>query len=126
SLVHLPSTFTEKAKIQPGCAASAGNNFVISGRGGLPQSPNDLFDGNAIFIELIDSVFTQTSASNSNIYQNRNSIKIDNQKNNIIEATEWIKDTDGNVIFVAKVPQPTSQNPGVSSASCQNFSTLSE
>ena len=131
SLVHLPSTFTEKAKIQPGCAASAGNNFVISGRGGLPQSPNDLFDGNGIFIELIDSVFTQTSASNSNIYQNSNIIKIDNQKNdnqknNIIEATEWIKDTDGNVIFVAKVPQPTSQNPGVSSASCQNFSTLSE
>jgi len=132
TVVNLPSTLADKAKIQPGCAASAGNNFVISGRGGLPQNPNDLFDGNAILVGLVDSVIAESAAFNSsNIYKNRSSITIDNQKNynqkNIItEATGWIKDTDGNVIFVAKAPQGTSHKPAVSSSSCENFSAVSK
>ncbi|MDY6902303.1 MAG: filamentous hemagglutinin N-terminal domain-containing protein [Cyanobacteriota bacterium] len=122
TLINLPSSLSQEAKIQPGCVASAGNDFVISGRGGLPQSPNGLFSGNAILVGLVDLIVAETATSDSSINSgNRSSITVDNQKNQIIEATGWIRDTDGNVIFVAKVPQTASQKSEVSSASCQNF-----
>ena len=122
SRINLPSTLSQEAKIQPGCAASGENEFIISGRGGLPQSPNNLFSGNAILFGLVDLVVSQAAASNSPINsKNPSRNTIDNQKNQIIEATGWITDSKGNVIFVAKAPQATSKNSRASSTSCQNF-----
>ncbi|MCJ8280818.1 MAG: filamentous hemagglutinin, partial [Rivularia sp. ALOHA_DT_140] len=97
-----------------------GNNFVISGRGGLPQNPNGLFSGDTVSVRLVDLVVTEESASKASS-ENTNSTNIDNLKHQIIEATGWVKDADGNVLFVANLPQKTSQNSAISSASCHQF-----
>ena len=129
TLINLPSNLSQAVKIQSGCIAYAGNDFVIRGRGGLPQSPNNLFSGNTILAGLVDLILAETAASeNYNNYTNFNNrnITTDNQANQILEATGWITDADGNVTFVAKAPQSSSQKSGVSSASCQNFSTTNK
>ncbi len=119
-LIELPSTLVETGKIKAGCAASAGNNFVISGRGGLPQSPNDLFNGNTTLVDLIDLVPTD-SAAPSNIKNDLSDVNVDNQKKQIIEATGWVVDADGNIHFVAQKPEITSQDSGIDSVSCEDF-----
>ncbi|AFY55263.1 filamentous hemagglutinin family N-terminal domain protein [Rivularia sp. PCC 7116] len=121
-LINLPSTLVQNAKIKAGCAASAGNNFIIRGKGGLPQSPNDLFDGNTMLVELADLVVAAESASNISV-ENVNSTNIDNRENQIIEATGWVKDADGNLLFIAK---GTSEDSAIYSASCQDFSATSK
>ncbi|MEO0839166.1 MAG: filamentous hemagglutinin N-terminal domain-containing protein [Cyanobacteria bacterium J06643_5] len=126
TLIDFASNLSQEAKIQPGCAASEGNNFVISGRGGLPQSPNDLFSGNTIFAGLVDLVVPEPVASTNYINFNNRIITIDNPKSQIVEANGWIKDINGNVIFVATVPQTSSKKSGVSLASCQNFSAVNK
>ena len=123
-LVNLPSAIVGTTEIKAGCAASTGNNFVISGRGGLPQSPSDLFDGNTSLVKLVEEVVTESAIPN--ISDENSTVNIDNQKNQIIEATGWVKDVDGSIVFVAQVPGETQQHSGISSASCQDFSAVSK
>ncbi|MEB3220197.1 MAG: filamentous hemagglutinin N-terminal domain-containing protein [Nostocales cyanobacterium 94392] len=120
-LVELPSTLVETTGIQAGCAASNGNNFVVRGKGGLPQSPDDLFRGETTYTDLFDLVPTQQAASN--ISDKKSDVNVDNQKNQIIEATGWAVDDKGNVILVAKMPDNNSQSSVVTSVNCESFST---
>ena len=124
-LVELPETLADSTqKIKAGCTASVGNNFIFSGRGGLPQSPGDLFNGNTTYTELIDLVPAEKTTFN--IRNDKDDVSVDNQKNQILEATEWVVDADGNVIFVAKVSENTPQHERFSSVSCESFSAVSE
>ncbi len=50
-LVELPANLTDSSqKIARGCADTSGSSFVATGRGGVPQNPNqqiwsDVYDG---------------------------------------------------------------------------------
>ncbi|AFY58605.1 filamentous hemagglutinin family N-terminal domain protein [Rivularia sp. PCC 7116] len=132
-LIELPQTLTDSSqKIKAGCDATAGNNFVVSPRGGLPQSPDDLFNGSTIYTELNDVIPIQDIASDINDrnhqnYRNRLSSvenKHKNQnKNQIVEATGWVVDGKGDVVLVAKMPQHSQKSPKINSASCNDFSS---
>ena len=118
----------ETTGIQAGCAASSGNNFIVSPKGGLPQSPDDLFNGNATHTDLFDLIPTQDIASdinNQNYPNYRNSTSsVDNQnQNQIVEATGWIVDANGDVLFVAKIPQDSQKSSDINPVSCKDFSS---
>ncbi|MFB2879190.1 filamentous hemagglutinin N-terminal domain-containing protein [Floridanema aerugineum] len=52
-LVELPENFTDISnQIVAGCSASGGNNFVITGRGGLPEDPNQTLRSNTVWRDL--------------------------------------------------------------------------
>ncbi len=119
-LIELPSTLVGTTGIKAGCAASNGNNFVVSGKGGLPQNPDDLFSGETTYTDLFDLVPTEKTPSN--ISEKKSDVSINNQSNQIVEATGWIKDAEGNVIFVARIPEHNSQKSVVSSVDCERFS----
>ena len=127
SLVELPSTLVTTTGIKAGCAASQGNTFTVRSKGGLPESPDDLFDGNAIHTELLDLIPTQDIASDISYQNYRNSTSsFDNKhksqnQNQIVEATGWIVDAKGNELFVAKIPQHSQKSPKINSASCKDF-----
>ncbi|MEM6404478.1 MAG: hypothetical protein AAF757_30345, partial [Cyanobacteria bacterium P01_D01_bin.116] len=125
-LLELPSTLEGADKIKAGCAASQGNNFIVSGKGGFPQSPDDLFRGNTTYTDLFDLVPTKQTASNNYDEKNNSFLIVDKQKNKIVEATGWIVDDDGNVIFVAQVPQQNSQNSTYYSVDCERFSAVNQ
>ncbi|MCJ8283179.1 MAG: hypothetical protein MJK14_26100, partial [Rivularia sp. ALOHA_DT_140] len=121
-LVELPSSLVGTNGIKASCAASRGNNFIVSGKGGLSQSPDDLFSGYSIYTDLFDLVQIQKVPSN----RSNDSSSFDNQNNKIVEATGWITDADGNVFFVAKMPENNSQHSVASSVNCEDFSAVGE
>ncbi|MEM6752336.1 MAG: hypothetical protein AAF630_05115, partial [Cyanobacteria bacterium P01_C01_bin.38] len=116
ALVELPKAFVEKDGIKAGCAASNGNNFIVSGKGGLPQNPGNLFNGETTLTDLFDLVATKESSTN---ISNENSNI--NVKNKIVEATGWVVDNEGNVIFVAQMPEDKSQDSVIPSVDCESF-----
>ncbi|KST65761.1 two-partner secretion domain-containing protein [Mastigocoleus testarum] len=136
-LVELPSNLEETTKIKSGCATSAVNNFIVSGKGGLPQSPDDLFTGKTTNTELFDlvpndsQISSNISASNRNINaeEQKNQVPKQNQvleKNKILEATGLVFDADGNVELVARIPEFNSHHSGIYSVSCKDFSAVSK
>ncbi|KST65740.1 two-partner secretion domain-containing protein [Mastigocoleus testarum] len=134
-LVELPSNLEETTKIKAGCSAYAGNKFIVAGKGGLPQSPNDLFTGKTTHTELFDLVLSNSQAE-ANVYSLNSNLSVDKEKNQvqnqnqnqnqnqIVEATGLIVDADGNMALVAKTPEVDSQYSGIPSLSCDNFSAF--
>ena len=137
-LVELPSNLEGTTKIKSGCAASVGNNFIISGKGGLPQSPDDLFTGKTAHTELFDLV-PNDSQTGSNIFSPNRNVSVEDranivhqtvnqnqtvEQNKIVEATAWLVDADGNVKLVAQMPEINTQPSGIVSVSCQDFSQV--
>ncbi|MEB3220196.1 MAG: filamentous hemagglutinin N-terminal domain-containing protein [Nostocales cyanobacterium 94392] len=123
-LVELPQALSDSnQKIKAGCAGSIGNNFIVSGKGGLPQSPDDLFSGNTTNTELFDLV-PSNSKTPSNISDRKSNVSMENQKNQIVEATGWEVDADGNVIFGVQMPESTQKYSRINSVTCKNFSTV--
>ena len=100
SLLELPSNFENTTTVQAGCTASSENKFVVSGKGALPQSPNELFNGNKILVEVIPTVNQGKISSNISPHQNP-SARVDNQRKPIIEATGFIRNENGEIELVA-------------------------
>ncbi|MEM1394693.1 MAG: hypothetical protein AAGG00_15660, partial [Cyanobacteria bacterium P01_H01_bin.150] len=128
ALGELPSTLVGTTGIKARCAASNGNNFVVSGKGGLPQSPDDLFNGKTTATELFDLLPTEQVLSNVRNDNNKvNHIIIDNPTkkiNQILEATGFVVDDEGNVMLVAQIPQDNLQNSLLPSVDCESFSAV--
>ncbi|MEM1395736.1 MAG: S-layer family protein, partial [Cyanobacteria bacterium P01_H01_bin.150] len=99
NLIQLPSNFENTSKLQAGCRASTGQKFIVLGRGGLPQNPSNLFNGNQVLIQLIDLIPEEKISSNTS-FQNNNS-NYDNQQKSIIEATGFSRNENGKIELVA-------------------------
>lgn len=124
-LIELPQTFTDSnQKITVACAGSIGNNFIVRGRGGIPQKPEDLFNGNEIHTELLDLVTKKQNLSNIDDRNKLNNVNFQTKK--IIEATEWVTDVDGNLRFIAKKPDFIQQVARFNSATCKSFSSANK
>ena len=123
-LVELPQALSDSSqKIKAGCAASIGNNFIVSGKGGLPQSPDDLFNGETTYTDLFDLVSSNSKAP-SNISNRKSIVSIENQKNQIVEATGWEVDANGDVVLVAKMRESTQKYSEINSVTCKDFYTV--
>ena len=129
SLIELPVNLVDAAnQISNACTPGGSqfqNEFVITGRGGLPMSPTEpLQESNTIsaWVRLkpqssnsasttIKSPSTEVSDSNNN----NNKVK---QRTQIIEATGWIVDKHGNIEFVAQANQINPQSRSLTAANC--------
>jgi large exoprotein involved in heme utilization and adhesion len=115
ALVELSQTLTNSsAKIIAGCAASNGNNFVITGRGGLPSSPNDLLTGNQGLVDLVDLIDFGYGNSNISTYNHPSNT----HSEEIVEAQGLIMDANGQASLVTSVAKSTPHAPEISQASC--------
>ncbi|MEL7244494.1 MAG: S-layer family protein, partial [Cyanobacteria bacterium J06573_2] len=121
-LVELPTGLTDSSsKIKAGCSINLGNSFTATGRGGVPENPNQLFTVNNPVVNLID--FASTSKNNSNsISSNSVENKPRKKKKEIVEAKGWIRDAAGNIEFVAEVPEVRNYSEGVQTVNCQLLS----
>ena len=103
------------------CTTSQTSSFKVSGRGGLPDNPNQLFTVNNPIVDLIDLVPT----SGNQQYSNSSDSSINNHqtgKAEIIEAKGWIVDSAGNIEFVAQLPNTKPNPTKISPANCQSLS----
>ncbi|WP_448268864.1 two-partner secretion domain-containing protein [Nostoc sp. DSM 114159] len=107
-LIQLPSNLVDVSQqITQGCTRRGGQNassFIATGRGGLPQSPNEPLRGRAVITGWVDlpPQATHTVADKSS------TASITKSSNPIVEAQGWIVDGNGNIMLVAQSGQSSS------------------
>ncbi|MDZ8064236.1 MAG: S-layer family protein [Nostoc sp. DedQUE08] len=116
-LVELPANVTDPSQqIATGCAGSEGSRFVATGRGGVPQNPNqvtsDVYDGLRLrtWDDIRDlSAYRKTGELNAQIPA---SSKV------LVEATTWQRNADGKIELIAV--QPAYIQPSLTCAATPN------
>ncbi|MDZ7968298.1 MAG: S-layer family protein [Nostoc sp. DedSLP03] len=107
-LIQLPSNLVDVSQqIAQGCTPRRGQNasrFIATGRGGLPQSPNEPLRGRAVITGWVDLPPQATArvADKSSI------ASMTKSSDPIVEAQGWIVDANGNIMFVAQSGQSSS------------------
>ena len=122
-LIELPGNLVDASnQISKACTPGSqefNNEFLVTGRGGLPMNPTQPLQETSTLSAWVklkprsqNSASTTIKPPSTNSNSNKNKFKKTNQ---IVEATGWIVDKDGNIEFVAQAnqinPQNTKQTP---------------
>ncbi|MDC0835306.1 S-layer family protein [Geitlerinema sp. CS-897] len=106
-LVDLPEDpIDPRQQIARGCAASRGNRFVVTGRGGVPENPTEGLRYTGTWGDLRD--WRQVSQHDPNflpkneIYVNSNERSVSSDRTPVVEATTWVRLDDDSVQLVAR------------------------
>ncbi|MBY5311312.1 S-layer family protein [Aphanizomenon flos-aquae CCAP 1446/1C] len=114
-LVELPENVTDSSQqIATGCSNDAGSSFFATGRGGIPQNPNqdvrsDVYDGLRLgtWSDIRDiSAYRGNSAVTAQIPESLKSL---------ISATSWHRNTQGKIELIAD-KSPTQVQPSLTCA----------
>jgi large exoprotein involved in heme utilization and adhesion len=120
-LVELPENPTDPTnQITTGCAADRGNQFVITGRGGLPEDPSQTLRGRTVWQDLrpVEERGEQGKRGT------RGESAIANLGTPIVEAQGWIINAKGQVELVV-MPQVTPHNPWQRTVQCPTANSSS-
>ncbi|MEM1395214.1 MAG: S-layer family protein, partial [Cyanobacteria bacterium P01_H01_bin.150] len=95
SLVELPSDVVDSSQqMKTGCNVNQGSSFTVVGKGGIAANPSDSVAEVSLWNDL-------RSVSNRN--SKKRTVQLQsNSSTQIIEATGWIVDEQGNIEFVAE------------------------
>ncbi|MEO0839666.1 MAG: filamentous hemagglutinin N-terminal domain-containing protein [Cyanobacteria bacterium J06643_5] len=95
SLVELPSDVVDSSQqVASGCSINQGNSFTVVGKGGVATNPSDSVAEISLWNDLRDISIQDSKKINIQAQ--------DNSSKQIIEATGWIVDKQGNIEFVAE------------------------
>ena len=101
-----------ESQIVQACAVAKNNRFIVTGRGGLPPSPNDALSNDNVWIDLRD-VAVGGESNLSSTSHNRTAITAQ-----IVEAQGWTVTSDGKIVLTAQAPNVTPHNSGLISPIC--------
>lgn len=118
-LTQLPSDLVDAEglidrRCSPGGTAQQ-SSFTVTGRGGLPPSPNEPLRGEAVTADWIALNSEQEKRARPNPTPNPTS----STPEQLIEAQGWVIAPNGQVILTAQSPNVTPENPGLTFPSCQ-------
>ncbi|WP_414577856.1 filamentous hemagglutinin N-terminal domain-containing protein [Anabaena sp. CCY 9402-a] len=99
-----PQSDRDNQIVTASCTSTGGNSFTITGRGGLPTDPTATIRSQTLLSDTRD--FTTTQSSN----QANTSSAIPPTRQQIIAATNWIINAQGQVELVASLPQESSSS----------------
>jgi filamentous hemagglutinin family protein len=127
-LVELPTEFVDPSRlIATGCPANEGNSFIITGRGGLPPTPEQELDDDAEWQDRRRLTVGKLSPQQPTPHTVRQRRKAEARSTHtqdpksytpIIEATGWQRTPSGEIILVATTPDPTVQHPLKEAVTC--------
>ncbi|MBW4511594.1 MAG: filamentous hemagglutinin N-terminal domain-containing protein [Scytonematopsis contorta HA4267-MV1] len=118
-VVELPDAVIDNSKqMATGCSASNSNRFIITGRGGLPLNPIDLFSGSQKLADLVGLVDLDPQVVNEGSVA-----VVENSQNitEVVEARGMIVDSQGRVSLVAESLETGEYSQGVAAANCQSI-----
>jgi large exoprotein involved in heme utilization and adhesion len=129
-LVALPAEVVDATGLidQNFCAATSGrsSSFTITGRGGLPPSPNSALNSDKVWEDWrlttvpsgdVEQQATRRSANATRAFQPTITPKRATPKP-IVEATGWVKNELGEVFLTANPPTVTPHNSWLNPLSC--------
>ena len=126
ALAELPTTIVDPSTlVVAGCASFADSEFIITGRGGLPPSPNDSLSSDAVIVDWIDGVIrpdlNPKSATDSRQRRLENTPHSTSRQTPLVEARGWVVRPNGSVELVAVPPDFTPHRSGLQPVRCQDF-----
>jgi len=119
--ISLPTEVADSSQqIDRSCSATEEDTdswFIITGRGGLPPSPDQLLSSEMLWS---DTRPTSTTARNQHPVTTATTTQPNHpQTTSILPAAGWVFNDRGEVTLVAQVPNTTLNSLGVNSISCQ-------
>ncbi|MEH2169224.1 MAG: S-layer family protein [Nostoc sp.] len=106
-LIQLPSNLVDASEqIAQGCTPRRGQNasrFIATGRGGLPQSPNEPLRGRAVITGWVDLPPQATAITDKSFTPS-----MTKSTDQIVEAQGWIVNGNGDIMLVAQSGQSSS------------------
>jgi filamentous hemagglutinin family protein len=123
-LAELPETLADSSnQIAQTCSSQARNNsFVVTGRGGLPATPSEVLNSTLGWMDWrvstrrggapVPTLGDEQTRGREEITNHQSLIQNSKSKipNPLVEATDWVKDTDGTVRLVANSSTEVSPN----------------
>lgn len=106
-LVELPENFTDISnQIASGCSTSPANSFVITGRGGLPEDPNQTLRSNTVWRDLraFEAPGSRGTQGQGNSSTQNSELRTQNSpspQSPIVEASGWKTNQFGQIELVA-------------------------
>ncbi|NES82370.1 MAG: S-layer family protein [Moorea sp. SIO2B7] len=115
-LVELSENPVDVAKLieQNFCRLGSGSEFIITGRGGLPASPNETLRADAPWVDLRLEENQQPSEVNIN-----RQTTMSKTQRRIIQAQGWITTANGTVLLTSQGVTATSQGIWLHPTDCQ-------
>jgi large exoprotein involved in heme utilization and adhesion len=128
-LTNLPQQLVDvSGLVDSSCAVAANeeSNFVVTGRGGVPPSPNETLRSARVLVDLgSNEISTQHSAIPSpqgavsiNPKLRLTGASFSNPSAPLVEATGWVRGSKGEVILTAQAPTLTSHGSWLTPANC--------
>ncbi|KST64932.1 two-partner secretion domain-containing protein [Mastigocoleus testarum] len=99
-LVELPTSIQSSQEIATVCSSKFGSSFAVTGRGGMQQNPTQQVNANRVWSDIRDLPAYQKQTNNIVRVNDREV----NQSSAIIEASGWIRNSQGDIEFVAFNP----------------------
>ncbi|HEY9664606.1 MAG TPA: S-layer family protein, partial [Allocoleopsis sp.] len=117
-LTELPTDVVDAssqiAQTCPTNAADTQNEFIVTGRGGLPPNPLEVLDGDAIQVDLVTRNIPQPSDPDAS-----SGLHLpDSAAQPVVEAQGWIVDAKGEVMLTATAPTTALSQSWTSSSNC--------
>ena len=100
------------------CTAAEGNSFTLTGHGGIPEDPTAPIRGQTVWQDLQD--FSAQEEQPQPVVPLSPPPGVENPPSQIVEATGWIVDEEGNVELVAQLPDGTVIRPVARHPGCVN------
>ncbi|MGF1989426.1 MAG: filamentous hemagglutinin N-terminal domain-containing protein [Nostoc sp. ZfuVER08] len=123
-LVALPTNLVDPSRlIAQGCSSNSNvakgqSEFVITGRGGLPPSPDDTLKPGAILPEWV----VNNMANNSNYSENMTESNLRQLSSNtsapLVEAVGMVRSANGDIVLTAQSTTTTLLQSGLSTQAC--------
>ncbi|WP_392476080.1 filamentous hemagglutinin N-terminal domain-containing protein [Nostoc sp. C110] len=103
-LVELPANVTDPSQqIASGCASNQGSRFVATGRGGVPQNPNQEVRSDRTWSDIRDlSAYRKIGEV---------TVQIPASPETLVQATSWHRNADGKIELVANKSSNQLQQP---------------
>jgi filamentous hemagglutinin family protein len=127
-ITSLPNTLIDTTQqINPACSARAGffdqNQFVVTGRGGLPAAPTDTLSEAGVSVDLGQSIAT-TSTATPHLSSGQTDTRVRLPSQPIIEAQGWRVDEQGNIILTAEDAIASQRSPVLPNPCSSPYSAL--
>ncbi|HEY9701535.1 MAG TPA: S-layer family protein, partial [Allocoleopsis sp.] len=114
ALNSLPNTVTDLSTlIDQSCPVVGGNFFALTGRGGLPESPNQTIISQSVWQDFRNNDNSVLKVSK------KDDLLISSLGNQpVVEAQSWVKDEQGNVSLITKPSEVKLESAILQIANC--------